>query len=86
MQEILEVINKSERYQIAFIPVEHLRFFPEGMPTLSQYKRRMGSKLFRVEGRIENFTTRQIIVSTEDGLVIMDLSQIIEMRPIIEEE
>ena len=56
------------------------------MGSSRQYKRRMGSKLFRVEGRIENFTTRQIIVSTEDGLVIMDLSQIIEMRPIIEEE
>ena len=46
----------------------------------------MGNKFFRIEGRIENFTTKQVIVSTEDGLVIMDLSQIVEMYPIIDEE
>lgn len=86
MQELLEVINRSEKYQIIFMPVEYLRFFPEGIPTLNQYKRRMGNKIFCVEGRIENFTTKQVIVSTEDGLVIMSLSQIVEMYPIIDEE
>lgn len=86
MQEIFEVINRSEKYQITFMPVKYLRFFPERIPTLNQYKRMMGNKSFRVEGRIENFTTRQVIVSTEDGLVIMDLNQIVEMLPIIDEE
>ena len=86
MQETLEIIRRSEKYQITFMPVEYLRFFPEGIPTLSHYKRMVGNKLFRVEGRIENFTTKQVIVSTEDGLVIMDLSQIVEMYPIIDEE
>ena len=86
MQETMNIINRSEKYQITFIPVEYLRFFDDIIPTLSRYKRMMGNKFFRIEGRIENFTTRQVIVSTEDGLVIMDLSQIVEMYPIIDEE
>ena len=87
MQEIMNVINRSEKYQIIFIPVEHLRFFPEGIPTLSRYMGMMGeNRIFCVEGRIENFTTKQVIVSTEDGLVIMSLSQIVEMYPILDEE
>ena len=87
MQEIMNVINRSEKYQIIFIPVEHLRFFPEGIPTLSRYMGMMGeNRIFCVEGRIENFTTKQVIVSTEDGLVIVNLSQIVEMYPIIDEE
>ena len=86
MQETMNIINRSEKYQITFMPVKYLRFFDERIPTLNQYKRMMGNKFFRVEGRIENFTTKQVIVSTEDGLVIMDLNQIIEMLPIIDEE
>ena len=86
MQEIFEVINRSKKYQITFMPVKYLRFFPERIPTLSRYKGMMGDKFFRIEGRIENFTTKQVIVSTKDGLVIMDLSQIVEMYPIIDEE
>ena len=86
MQETMNIINRSEKYQITFMPVKYLRFFDERIPTLNQYKRMMGNKFFRVEGRIENFTTKQVIVSTEDGLVIMDLSQIVEVLPIIDEE
>ena len=86
MQETMKVINRSEKYQITFMPVKYLHFFGDGIPTLSQYKRMMGNKIFKVEGRIENFTTKQVIVSTEDGLVIMDFNQIVEMLPIIDEE